>query len=252
MVVVLLLAAFEYAGWAAPAAEGLAGVSLQSWRLARSSPAQAAVAPRFAGVAGYARPYGLTGIDCGRIALGGRVGAVGLAGGVQALHLAGYSESDFHVAVGTATRGFAVGTGLHVLLLVDPQTGAALAPAFDVGARWTGQRFAAGIDALRLNSPLLGGDEVPARLALSGCWQPVPQFAATAEVGRERGDEDFAAACEFRPLAAVGVRAGVGVAPLRYAAGVGLAASRYGVDYCLELNPALGATHSLEVSARWQ
>lgn len=252
MVVILLLAAFEYAGWAAPVAEGLAGVSPQSWRLARLSPAQASAAPRLAGAAGYALPYGLAGINCGRVSFGGRVGAVGLAGGVQALHLAGYSESDFHVAVATATRGLAVGTGLHVLLLVDPKTGAALAPAFDVGARWTGRQCAAGIDVLRLNSPLLGGEEIPARLALSGCWRPVPQFAATAEVGREQGDEDFAAACEIRPLGPVGVRAGIGLSPLRYAAGVGLAASRYGVDYCLELNPALGATHSIEVTARWQ
>ncbi len=252
MLALLLCAAFEYASWTAPVATGLAGVRLQNWRLARASPAQSASAPRFAGLVGYSRPFGLAGLDCGRVALAGRVGPLGLFGGVEALHLAGYSESDFHLAVGTEVGTLAVGTGLHLYLLGDQQRGGVVSPGFDIGARWRTERFAAGIDALRLNSPRLAGDELPARLVLSGSWQPVPQFAAMGELSRESGGEDAALSCEFRPVEAVGLRAGIAVLPMRYAAGIGVALSRFDLGYCYELNPAIGSNHLVELVVSWQ
>jgi hypothetical protein len=149
-------------------------------------------------------------------------------------------------------RGLSVGTGLSLLTVCDPEAGVDVAPAFDAGVRWSGSRFSVGIDASRLNSPMLGRDELPIRLVLSGTWQPAPEFAAAAELGREGGVEDVAAVCEFRPAMLVGIRAGVGLPPLRYAAGIGLTWAEYEVSYCLELNPALGATHSVQLAAQWR
>jgi hypothetical protein len=98
---------------------------------------------------------------------------------------------------------------------------------------------------------MLGRDDLPMRLALSGTWQPVPEFAAALELGREDGVEDIAAVGEFRPASLMAIRVGVGVPPLRYAAGVGLAWAGYGVSYSFEVNPALGATHSVGLAVHW-
>lgn len=252
MTILLVLSAFEFSMWASPGSIARFGAAPDNWRLAWARSAQSAVVPRFGVTVGFARPFGLDGLNSGSAVLAGRIGPTGLTGGVQSLHLAGYSETEFHAAVGASAGAVSAGTGVSLFVVSEPDAGDHVAPGFDAGVRWSGKRFTAGIDALRLNSPMLGRSELPMRLALSGCWRPVPEFAAALEVGREDGVEDIAAVCEFRPAAMAAIRAGVGVPPLRYAAGLGLALGAYGVDYCVELNPSLGVTHQVGITAQWQ
>jgi len=72
------------------------------------------------------------------------------------------------------------------------------------------------------------------------------------DVGREGSDEDAAFGVEFRLVPQLGVRMGVGVAPLRLSGGVGATAGPVGVEYAYQFHPMLKETHVLGLRAAWR
>ena len=86
---------------------------------------------------------------------------------------------------------------------------------------------------------------------LAGSWRPIDDLLLALDLGREGDDEDAAFGAEFRLVPQLGLRLGVGVAPLRYAAGLGAAVGPLGFDYAYQFHPTLKETHVLGLRAAW-
>jgi hypothetical protein len=87
---------------------------------------------------------------------------------------------------------------------------------------------------------------------LAGSWRPVDDLLLALDLSRERSDEDAAFGAEFRLVPQLGLRIGVGVAPLRYAAGLGAEVGPLGFEYAYQFHPKLKETHVLGLRAAWR
>ena len=104
-----------------------------------------------------------------------------------------------------------------------------------------------------LNSPRWReGTELPSRVVLAGSWRPVDDLLLALDLSRQSSDEDAAFGAEFRLVPQLGLRFGVGVNPLRYAAGLGATVGPLGLEYAYEFHPQLKETHVLGLRAAWR
>jgi hypothetical protein len=254
VVLLLLLSAFEYPGLTGRSSAMLAGAAVpdgeHSFFL---NPALTVADGRFQAGVGYARPYGLPGLSWGRVCGGWSSDRVAAGVGLSALQLGRYGEQDAQVTLGgTPMRSVAVGLGIHALIVSDAQSHVDIAPAFDAGVCWQSGRVQVGAAGLRLNTPRWrDGTEVPLRAVLGGSWYPVDEVLLAMDVSRERGQEDAAFGVEFRPIPQLGLRFGVGVTPLRYAAGLGASVGPVGFEYAYQFHPTLKDSHVLGLRAAW-
>jgi hypothetical protein len=255
VVLLLLFCAFEYPGLAGRSSAMLAGSAVPDGQHSFFlNPALSVDEGRFEAGLCYSRPYGLPGLAWGR-ACGGWSSARLAAGlGFSTLSLDRYAEQDAEIVVGgSPIPSVAVGLGIHALVLEAGPEYDDLAPSFDAGVCWRSGRVRIGAAGLRLNSPRWReGTELPTRLVLAGSWRPVDDLLLALDLGRERGDEDAAFGAEFRLVPQLGLRCGVGVAPLRYAAGLGATIGPLGFEYAYEFHPQLRETHVLGLRAAWR
>ena len=202
----------------------------------------------------YSRPYGLQGLAWGRACAGWSSQTVAAGAGFSSLQLGRYGEHDAQVVVGgTPARSIAVGLGIHALIVSDSPNTGDMVPAFDVGVCWQSDRVRVGGAGLRLNSPRWReGTEVPVRMVLAGSWYPVDEVLLAMDVSRERGEEDATFGAEFRPIRQLGLRLGVGVVPLRYAAGLAATVGPVQLEYSYQFHPTLKESHLLGLRAAWR
>jgi hypothetical protein len=255
VVLLLLLSAFEFPGYSGRSSAMIAGAAVADCQHSFSlNPALSVNADRFQTAISYCRPYGLTGLAWGRASGGWSSGRLSAGFGFSTLSIDRYAEQDAEVVVGgSPAPSVAVGLGIHALILrTGPQYGD-LAPSFDAGACWQSGRVRVGVAGLRLNSPRWReGTELPPRVVLAGSWQPVDDLLLALDLSRERSDDDAAFGAEFQPVPQLGLRFGVGVAPLRYAAGLGATVGPVGLEYAYEFHPQLKETHVLGLRAAWR
>ena len=88
-------------------------------------------------------------------------------------------------------------------------------------------------------------------MVLAGSWYPVDDVLLALDVSRERDDEDAAFGVEFRPVRQLGLRLGVGVVPLRYAAGLAATVGPLQLEYAYQFHPTLKESHVLGLRAAW-
>ena len=202
----------------------------------------------------YSRPYGLPRLMWGRACAGWSSGRLAAGLGFSTLSLDRYDEQDADVVVGgTPIPGVAVGLGIHALVLRAGPEYDDFVPSFDAGACWRSDRVRVGVAGLRLNSPRWReGTLLPPRAVLAGSWCPVDDLLLALDLSREGSDEDAAFGAEFRLVPQLGLRFGVGVAPLRYSAGLGAEVGPLGFEYAYQFHPRLKETHVLGLRAAWQ
>jgi hypothetical protein len=87
---------------------------------------------------------------------------------------------------------------------------------------------------------------------LAGAWLPVDDLLLALDLGRERGDEDAAFGAEFRPVPQLGLRLGIGVVPLRYAAGLEATVGPLGLEYAYQFHQTLRESHVLGLRMAWR
>jgi hypothetical protein len=201
----------------------------------------------------FSRPYGLQGLSWGRVCGGWSSERLAAGFGISALGLDHYGEEDAEVVVGGAPiPQVAVGLGIHALMVRAGQGYGDFAPAFDAGVCWRSGRIRVGAAGLRLNSPRWrDGTDLPLRIVLGGLWRPVDDLLLALDLSRERSDEDAAFGAEFRLVPQLGLRIGVGVVPLRYAAGLGAEVGPLGFEYAYQFHPKLKETHILGLRVAW-
>lgn len=201
----------------------------------------------------YSRPYGLPGLAWGRVCGSWSSENVAAGVGFSALRLDRYGEQDAQVVVGgTPTRSIAVALGVHALIVSDSPYYSDIVPTFDAGLCWRSGRIRVGAAGLRFNSPRWhDGIELPPRIVLAGSWQPVDEALLALDLSRAGSDEDAAFGAEFRLVPQFGLRCGVGVAPLRYAAGLVATVGPVGFEYAYQFHPTLKETHVLGLRAAW-
>jgi hypothetical protein len=254
VVFLLLLSAFEFPGCTGRSSAMLAGAAVPDGQHSFFlNPALSVDDERFQAGICYSRPYGLPGLSWGRACGGWSSERLAAGFGISALGIDRYSEEDVEVVLGgTPMPSVAVGLGVHALMVMASQDYGDFAPAFDAGVCWRSDRVRIGAAGLRLNSPRWReGTEIPPRFVLAGSWRPVDDLLLALDLSRERGDEDAAFGAEFRLVPQLGLRLGVGAAPLRYAAGLGAAVGPLELDYAYQFHPQLKETHVLGLRAAW-
>jgi hypothetical protein len=217
------------------------------------NPALGVCEGRFLAGACYSRPYGLPGLAWGRACGVWSSGRLATGVGLSVLGLGRYGEQDAGLVVGGApVPGVVVGLGIHALLLRAGQDYDDIVPSLDAGACWRLGRIRIGAAALRLNSPRWrDGTELPSRVVLAGSWLPVDDLLLALDLSREAGNEDATFGIEFRLVPQLGLRLGVGAAPLRFGAGLGAEAGPLGFEYAYQFHPQLKETHVFGLRAAW-
>jgi hypothetical protein len=254
VVLLLLLSAFEFPGLSGRSSAMLAGAAVADGQHSFFlNPALSVDEGRFQAGICYSRPYGLPGLAWGRACGGWSSERVSAGFGFSTLSLDRSAEQDAEVVVGgTPISSVAVGLGIHALVLRAGPEYEGFVPSFDAGACWRSGRVRIGAAGLRLNSPRWReGTELPPRAVLAGSWRPADDLLLALDLSRERGDEDAAFGAEFRLVPQLGLRFGVGVAPLRYAAGLGAEVGPLGFEYAYQFHPKLKETHVLGLRAAW-
>lgn len=232
----------------------LAGAAVPDWQHSLSlNPALSIEADRIQAGVVYSRPYGLPGLEWGRACAGWSSQRLAAGVGLCVLSLDRYREQDAQVVVGgMPARNVAVGLGIHALIVEAGPSYGDFAPAFDAGACWRSGRIRVGAAGLRLNAPRWhDGTELPPRIVLAGSWQPVDEVLLALDLSRERSDEDAAFGAEFRLIPQLGLRFGVGTAPLRFAAGLAAKVGPVGFDYAYQFHPVLKESHVFGLRAAW-
>jgi hypothetical protein len=254
MVLLLLLSAFEFTGYAGRSAAMFAGAAVPDGQHSFFlNPALSVDNGRLQAGIYYSRPYGLPGLAWSRAAGSWSSGRLAAGVGLSALGVDRYREQDAQVVVGgTPSAGVAVGLGIHALMVSAGQDYGDVVPAFDAGVCWRSGRVRVGAAGLRLNSPRWhDGTELPPRVVLAGSWQPVDEALLALDLGREGSDEDAAFGAEFRLIPELALRLGVAVVPLRFAAGLGAAVGPLGFEYAYQFHPVLKDTHVFGLRAAW-
>ena len=254
VVLLLLLSAFEFPGYTGRSSAMLAGAAAPDWQHSFFlNPALCFNADRVQVGAVYSRPYGLPGLEWGRACAGWSAGRLAAGAGFSMLNLDRYHEYDAQTVVGgMPSRNVSVGVGMHALVVEAGQDHDDFAPAVDAGVCWHSGRLRVGAAGLRLNAPRWrDGTELPLRVVLGGSWQPVDEVLLALDLSREQSDEDAAFGAEFRLIPQLGLRFGVGTAPLRFAAGLAAAAGPVGFDYAYQFHPVLKESHVFGLRAAW-
>jgi hypothetical protein len=250
----LMLSAFEFQGCSGRSSAMLAGAAVADGQHSFFlNPALAVCESRFLAGACYSRPYGLSGLAWGRAGGVWSPGRLATGACLSLLSLGQYGEQDAGLVVsGAPTPGVAVGLGIHVLHLRAGQDYDDIVPSFDAGTCWRLGRMRIGAAGLRLNSPRWrDGTELPSRVVLAGSWFPVDDLLLALDLSREGGNEDAAFGIEFRLVPQLGLRLGVGAAPLRFGAGLGAEVGPLGLEYAYQFHPQLKETHVLGLRAAW-
>jgi hypothetical protein len=253
-VVLLLVSAFEYPGLVGRSSAMLAGAAVPDGQHSFFlNPALIVDEHQLQGGVCYSSPYGLPGLSWGRLSGGWSAERVAAGVGLAALQLGRYGEEDAQFVVGgTPARSLAVGLGAHALIVSDVPNYSDIVPALDAGVSWQTGRFRVGAAGLCLNSPRWhDGTEAPVRMVLGGSWFPVDEVLLAVDVSRERGEEGAAFGAEFRPIPQVGLRAGVGVVPFRYAGGLEATVGPVSLEYAYQFHPTLKESHVLGLRAAW-
>lgn len=244
-ILLCLLTAFEFSAVAGPAAAMVAGGAIADWRGASvANPALAAASGRFNAAMSYEQPYALAGLKYVGAQAGASFGRVALVAVGSDLGLESYHEYDLGLALATGVlHSGTFGVGVHALVV--RRTGdVEFAPALDAGGCWDFGRVRVAVSGTRLNGPRLGGaGDLASIIMLSAAWRPVDELLLAGDLVREGSDEELRLGGEFRIIPALGLRAGIGTAPLRYAAGVAATAGPLTLDYAFHLHPALGSSH---------
>jgi hypothetical protein len=247
-----LLAAFELSPLSGRAAGMTAGTAVADWQNALTlNPASAGVAARLVGAAHYEQPFGLEGLRSVGAGLGASLSHLAVIAGLRDVGLSGYDELDAAAAVALKAGAFGCfGLGAHALATTDGAGTLHVAPAFDAGGCWNVGPVRLAVAGMRLNGPTLGtAGSVPMLLVLGAAWRPVPDLLLAADIAREGGDEEVRAGAEFDIIPALGLRAGVGTAPLRLSAGLGASVGPLGLDYTFRFVPTLGTSHQVGIRA---
>jgi len=255
VVILLLLSAFEFPGLVGRSSAMLAGAAVADGQHSFFlNPALVVADCRFQTGVCYSRPYGLPGLAWGRVCGSWSSDNVAAGVGFSSLGLDRYGEHDAQVVVGgTPIRSIAVGLGIHALIVSDSPNSGDMVPAFDAGVCWQSDRVRVSAAGLRLNSPRWReGTEIPVRMVLAGSWYPVDEVLLALDISRERGEEDAAFGAEFRPVRQLGLRLGVGVVPLRYAAGLVATVGPVQFEYSYQFHPTLKESHVLGLRAAWR
>ena len=153
MVLLLLLSAFEFPGYAGRSSAMVAGAAVPDGQHSFFlNPALSVDDGRFQACICYSRPYGLPGLAWNRAAGSWSSGRLAVGVGLSALGLDRYREQDAQIVVGgTPADGVAVGLGIHALIVRAGQDYGDIAPAFDAGVCWRSGRVQVGAAGLRLN-----------------------------------------------------------------------------------------------------
>ena len=255
MVLLLLLSAFEFPGYSGRSSAMLAGAAVADYQHSFClNPALSVDAGRLQAAISYCQPYELPDLTWGRACGGWSSGRLSAGLGFSTLSLEGYAEQDAEVVVGgSPVPSVAVGLGIHALILRAGPQYDDVTPSFDAGVCWQSGHVRIGAAGLRLNSPRWReGTELPPRVVLAGSWRPVDDLLLALDLSRQSSDEDAAFGAEFRLVPQLGLRFGVGVNPLRYAAGLGATVGPLGLEYAYELHPQLKETHVLGLRAAWR
>ncbi len=250
-----LIAAFEYQPAGGKADAMLAGGAVADWRnLFAYNPALFAEGGRYQVGAAYSRPYGLHGVDWGRVC--GVVARNRWAGGVSisSLSLDAYRETDLQLNLGVSpVAGMTVGLGIHWLAVGMGSHGADGVPAFDLGFAWSSGVFRLAAACSRVNVPRFdNGDELPWVLLVAASVEPVEALLLALDVRRVQSEESAAFGMEFRLIPPLHLRVGGGVRPLTYGAGLGINVGILTVDYSYRFHPQLKETHVIGMWASWR
>ena len=242
-----LLAAFEFSAASGPAAAMVAGGAIADWRGASgANPALATASGRFGAAMSYEQPYALAGLEHTGVQAGASFGRTAIVAAGGDLGLEGYHEYDLGFALATGVlRSGTFGVGVHALV-IRSSGDVEFAPALDAGGCWDFGRVRVAVSGTRLNGPRLGGaGDLASTVMLSAVWRPVDELLLAGDMVRDGSNEEVRLGGEFRIIPALGLRAGLGTAPLRYAAGVAAAAGPVVLDYAFHLHPVLGGSHHL-------
>lgn len=244
-ILLCVLAAFEFSAATGPASATIAGGAIDDWRCASAAnPALAAASGRIDVAVFYEQPYALAGLEHVGVQAGASFGRIAAVAVGTDLGLGGYHESDLGLAFATRVlRNGTFGVGVHALV-VRRSGSVEFAPALDAGGCWDLGRVRVAVSGTGLNGPRLGGaHDLASTIMLSAAWRPVDELLLAGDLVRDGSDEEVRLGGEFRIVPALGLRAGIGTLPLRYAAGVAASAGPVALDYAFHLHPSLGGSH---------
>ncbi|MEO0069217.1 MAG: hypothetical protein ABIK18_00265 [candidate division WOR-3 bacterium] len=240
-----------------------AGLAVDDWRhWFEVNPAVCISQWRFGADAVYTRPYGLTGLNCGKLGVNLRQRNVALGVGIHIVGIEGAEELKTKIGLGLEpVSSVKVGIGIGALIQDMRYYGVDWAPVFDIGVLYQKDKLSFGLSGKQLNSPRLkNGDEVPYHLGVGVAWEPISSLLLTLDLYREGRDEGGAAGVEIRFFPELAIRAGVGTMPFHWCAGVGIRLgcfhldnhqAQFGLDYSYQLHPELGDTHIFSINWGW-
>lgn len=256
--------AFEYSLPSGALSGMAAGVAVDDWRHGLEiNPALNVSRWRFAADAAYSRPFGLTGLHCGKLAVNFRHNNFALGMAFHILRTEGARELNTRINLGLEPLSrVKAGIGIGVLIQDMSHYGIDWAPVFDIGALYRADKLIFGVSGRQLNSPRFkNGDEVPHRWSVGVAWKPISALLFALDLYREGNDEGGAAGVEFRFFPELAIRAGVKTIPFQWCAGVGVELNCFhflssrqgqvGVDYSYQLHPELGDTHIYSINFGW-
>lgn len=231
-----------------------AGTGVADWQLALTyNPAQTMTSKRAGLSIVYARPYGVSKLNCARLGAGYAINRINLNAGMQFLGIEGYGEYDLGVGFGVEmTSEVNTGFAVHGLMVRIPTAGWSFVPAFDGGILWSISRFRLGAAVQNFNRPRFdNGDEVLPRLRTGVAWEPVEPLLLAADFEKQGECERALAGIEIRIFPELKVRVGMETAPWCIRAGFGLKVKCFGMDYGYHYLPELGGTHVIGVNYTW-
>jgi hypothetical protein len=178
-----------------------------------------------------------------------RAGSFGLA--VSTFGQSAYRETAF--AAGWRARfGGRVDVGIasRTLNLRIGRYGSWTGWALDVAVRVPlGERWAFGFSGTNINQACVESrSPVPQTARIGLIHEHAGGLTLAAEIEKDaRYPAEFHAGTEWKPVAGLALRWGIGRGPAQFSFGFGLARRRFGLDYACTVHPVLGATHRASI-----
>ena len=252
--ILTVISAFEFSLPAGEISGMGAGVAVGDWRQSLGfNPALTASKARLAAAVVYAQPYGLKGLNCAWTGVKFKMGNFHSVFGLQMLGLNSNNEIDIASALALPiVKGLSGGLAIHGLIQHFHDISPEIVPVFDLGFRWTIDRFSVAIALQRLNSPRFrNDDELFPRLRAGIAWELVEPVLLAIDLEKEAQVERLFWGTEFRLFPELVVRAGFETAPFSLRLGLGVRLNWLGLDYGYQYHPQIGDTHSWGMKGQW-
>ncbi len=250
-----LPAAFEeFYGGSSAAHCGAAVASTAGAESVWSNPAGIGLVNRAEASFAVGRPYGLTELSAGQVAVAFPLAGLHMAAAAGRFGNSLYTETQPTLAFGRAWAGIRAGIAFRWGQLAVKNYGHAAALMIDAGlqADW-GRTLSWGMSLRNVNRAAIGRtrEALPHTFSFGLVWRPQDNINLMAELNKDvRFPLDLRGGLAYRPLEAVTLRCGIGTEPQRFALGFSLQKLFCRFDYSYVHHFELGGTHWAGITLR--